>query len=429
MMMTTAIVGVVALAAATYMSQQQRTVKDVESHLRIVDIANKIQQTITNPTILRNSADLGSAPGNIQLRNCLATTASALANGTSCTATDPQHQVTFDLILPIRPPTIVNIASIESNTKAGENSKPALYKILDGTQCPRSATSDPQCNLRVKAYFWATCPADLTFLGPTQTETPGRRGRPSLVTNSTSTPTFAPTVCSRAQTINVRYQVTFSQNATTGAGTTLHNIPNVPDDKLFWTDPSRNTTTTFGAVTLPVSLFPGPSVSPIACPTNSSLIGVVDGVPKCACMFPFKPAPGCVAGQTCACIDIDRHCAPDERYRGIDLNGNIICCPVYCQTVVVTSSSSTPKGCRTGGWIESIKEIWPTTSVSRTVMQNGVPVTTNITTAYKGSCMSDSECSLGKWGGSCSTNVICKESYNCCYEYGGTTGALCNSGH
>lgn len=397
-MIAIALTGIITMGIAAYLSQQGQTVKKIESTLRLNSIALVVQRALRDPSVIRNSADLSSQTGNLALRNCIAPL-TQFVSPTLCTATNPRSQVAFELILPLKGAS--SPSAIEKSTIAGTDVRPALYKILTGEQCSRlSATED--CNVKVRAFFWATCAPE----GVDPANTQKLKSTPSA--------------CSAAQTIHLRYRVSYEPKVPKTGILTL-NLVSVPDDRVFWEDRGHTVMSTFGAITIPVNTIPIPGKVPLQCPTNSTMVSVKDGVPKCECLFPFKPAPGCVSGETCACIDIGRQCLPTERYRGVDLNtGEIQCCPVFCQEGVLADSSQGSAGCGPGGWIETITPVLP---ALRFPQLKSLP--------RSSSCMAANECFMGKWGGTCSTDVICKDRYKCCYEYGGTTGAsgTCNSGH
>ena len=425
-----AVTGIVVMAIAAYLSQQQKSVKLLESTLRMTSIAQAVQRALADPAVISFSAYNGHGPGNMQLQNCIAPPSSKFNsktlkwnNAPFCTATNPAAQVSFDLILPIKGGAPITPAAVEKNTVAGSSNNPALYKILDGTTCARG-TNSPACNLKVTAHFWATCPPVQSGIGNFQSQTGVAGGTKNY--QGPGGPQFTGAICPAAQSINLRFQVAYAP----GPGADLKNvlkIPNIPPDKIFKAQP------TFGAITIPVNTIPGPANPLLFCPTNSTLIGVKNGVPECQCMFPYKKAPGCVAGETCACIDVDKTCTANERYRGININtGDIICCPVYCVDVKVDSSSG-PAGCGIGGWIESITPEYvpppPTVAPTNPSAASGGGAAPPPLQIVQSSCGATQLCQLGKWGGSCSAEVKCIDHYKCCYEYGGTTGSACNSGH
>ncbi len=442
-------------AIAGYLSQQNQSVKILESDLVLHSIARTIQRAMNDPSILKNSATLGTSPGNISLRNCI-----QHQEGTICNSTDPKRQVSFDLILPVRNPAPLTSAILESYVIAGSDSNPALYKIKDSSPCTRvgmqnSQQSSPQnsnsvipqnlsqapeqdaaCNVTAKVYFWATCPPSQDSLGNQAVQVDGNTveitqdtqisqglatsidqntftyAPTTSVTTNQGAPSYAPSTCELAQSLHIRFQVAYHPTQNQGGVPLI--LSNLPPDKVFWSDFPKNTEmSTFGAVTIPVNTIPGTNMPTLFCPTNMIMTGVTNGKPNCECMFPFHFVAGCVPGEPCACVDMQTQCLPTERYRGIDAEGRILCCPVTCQDVVVETLSSpndsTPLGCGVGGWIESITPISP-------AAPNSAP---------NSSCMAKDNCFMGKWGGTCTTDIVCKETYHCCYEYGGTTGTGC----
>ncbi len=497
------IVGGISLVIATFLSQQQQTVKLLKQRLQIRTIARTLDQTLSNPANLLTStsaANLVDASqtviqGNYLLSNCINSVANAKALGTNCTlpATDPQQQQSFNLY---QSTTLV----------AGTTSTPVVYRLADGSLCVNGAGTDPMCNLQAVAYFWATC-APQDILGSMQSVSSGGAINISPgpnangVANKAGNPNYPPTVCLQAQTIHLRYQIRYvpnlkASNIASGIYATGAPPPNYPSDDVFWADyPANQQPSTFGAISIPVSQIPVPASAPLACAPNFQMTGIVNGVPTCQCLPPFELAPGCVPGQPCACINTTSQCPSDTRFNGVDVNGQVICCNVNCNTFVpidwsppvqqptgyfwaqcafgldtcfssfrctdgngnpatcigppmvgITGSGgnvvmcpdppsspasyfsfspsgdcfgvwgspvSTPSngtGCNTAsgfGWIEAIQLQQP-------------PVMSGQNTGN--SCVAESQCILGKYGGSCSAPVSCREQYTCCVEDTSVTG-------
>lgn len=397
------IAGMISVGVATYLSQQQRTVKQLKSNLRMTTIARQVQRAISDPKVISFSAgqagQQGVGPGNIALLNCIKSVSQSLADKTSCTSTDPQKQISFDLILPIKGGApAYTLAERDQNTIAGHDvgvsPGPALYKMLDGTHCTRSSVTATGgnaaplkgCNIQVRAFFWATCPGAVPFSGDVLQTTP-------------QAPDFAAPSCPTAQTLHLHYQVSY-----TGVGEGSYKLltSNIPDDKVFY-EPGTKKPSTAGAITISVSSLPPPTSTPLFCPTNSTMTGVVNGQPVCKCMYPYKAVAGCTGLLgPCACTDVQKTCSPEQRYRGIDTSGNTICCDVKCEWRDVNPAMP-GSGCRQGGWVEEIQPV-PAAGLTS-------------------SCVAVSECKIGKWGGTCTVPVTCTEKHKCCYDYDPSGGS------
>lgn len=409
-----------ALGVGAYLSQQQRNVRTLEANIIMTSIAKNVEKALSNPTTIQMSATFGTAVGNRHLLNCI-------RKGTGCSniATNPAQQVGFDLVIPLKGGIQLNAANIEANVIAGEANRPAMYKLLNGSMCRRQDRNrDPNCNIEVTAQFWATC-APLQNLGNTL-QIPGL----GSIGSGSISPSLPPNQCAVAQTINLRYRVRFIRGLiTSGRIDHFSNINNIPLDKI-WNDQRY---VAYGAITVPVNTIPSTPPFPIACPANATMTSVNQGVPTCECIYPFKRDPNCAPGQPCACVDVDKHCAPDERYRGTEPNGDIRCCKVSCYPVPNVNSSGTStttwtwngfrwirtttpvaSGCSAGGWIESVTPRIPFAGRDQ---------------GLTGSCMAASTCKIGKWGGSCTTPVTCTEDFWCCSEVGINNIVSCNSGH
>jgi len=424
LMMGMAITAMIGLGISTYLSYQQATVKQIESNLRMTTIARQVERAISNVKVLTFSVQNSNQPGNNALFNCIRTTQSAIQAGTSCTTTNAQAQQSFDLILPIYSPGPFSAAQLDQNTIAGHDFNiakgPSHYQLADGVHCSRLLNVLPAtCNISVRAFFWATCP-------------PGSGA-------SSGQASFAPSQCPAAQSIHLHYQVSYTPSGAAGStGTFVLKMDNVPDDRVFYANGVNGKPSTSGAMTLAVNAFPVLAVpAPTACPTNATATSVVNGEPICTCMYPFQPVAGCIPGVTaknCACTDNKRTCSPDTRYRGIDLSGNIICCPVYCEQLNIDPLNPMT-GCKQGGWVESIEVPQQTPPMSWTQlfqywMQFGTLPPPSLPPDLK--CSASTECKIGKWGGTCQMPVTCNEAVKCCYDYvpagsPGTFGA-CNSG-
>lgn len=409
-MVSIGITGIVAAVVGTLLTNQSRTLKKMQSDTNMQVIARMVERHIADPAVIRNSATLSNISGNIELRNCLKTKGQAQSDGTQCTKTDPEDQETFELVLRLRdlPQNAINL---ERQTIAGSSASPARYKLLTGEKCDRT-NATPDCDIDVRAYFWATCPLET-----------------SVYATGVGVPEMTPDSCLSAQTIHVRYQVVYNPTVARSGFRSL-SVQNIPRDEFFW---NGTDTSPFGAITIPVSSIPGPEAEAIDCPENMTVTSVVEGIPTCECLYPFRDAPGCTT-PPCACVHSTNTCDPEERYRGIDANGDPICCQVYCEMRTIRSDGGV-RGCGEGGWIESIRPIKPavtggvTSTVTGTASGDGGSANAGFDASAipQASCMSASECSLNKWGGTCNTDVICKEEYKCCYDSGGSLHSQCGT--
>jgi len=396
MMIATAVASIIGLGIAIYLSQQQRTVKQIESNLRMNHIARQVQRGLGDVKTLLYSAQNSSAPGNQALATCIQATAS----NNWCKATDPSKPQSFDLIFPVN--GNASPAQLDANTLAGHDigvgPGPSYYQLMNGTHCSRIGSMSPHCNVLVRAFFWATCPPPA---GASQ-----------------GTPGFTQSSCPRAETLHFLYQVSYSPKSG-AAGTFDLKVSNIPDDKAFYANGTSGTLSTRGAITISASAFPYTPAAPIVCPKNSTVTGVVNGVAQCACMYPYKQIdPFCKAGvnaTSCACTDIQKQCATDERYRGMCpatgggncSPGDIICCQVFTQWVPATV------GCQQGGRVETVKLVPVDASTSQDA------------------CTAASECKIGKWGGTCQVTVNCNEMQLCVYDFvpaGAPPGTTLNCG-
>lgn len=398
------------LGIATFVSQQQRTVRDMQVNLRTKEIAQRIERALSDPNVIRASSVFSNADGNVALRNCLSLAGDP--NALACSATDPRAQVGFELILPFRDSSSVAPQLLEKHTIAGSPSQPALYNILDGRLCSRAAP-ERGCDVKVRAYFWATCGPQDTFLG-----TPGetRSGRPE----------FTPTLCSTAQTLHLRYQVVYEPAIPRSGSQRIH-VSNYPPDKVFWVE-KDSVMSTLGAITIPVSIVPRDiTASESSCAPNFSVTGIQDGEPVCECLFPYTFVPSGLGDDKGACFAEEKRCAADERFRGVDADGGVICTQVCCETKTIDWNAGGSLGCKRGGWMESI----------RPIIEQIVPPPNRDLPGYArddvsdpsipdSSCRADlsSPCAINKYGGSCTTDVTCKEEIKCCYEFDETPADL-----
>lgn len=143
-MIAMSISAVVIGASVSFFTDNLRQLRVEDTKGVISDLAARLRDDAGNPDHLRTSADLGTAPGNVLLRNCLST-------GCVPAATNPNGQRGIELIRLER--TATN--AIIPVTVAGPSEKPTYY-TLRGEICDNLGVSD--CLLMATASFWASCP-------------------------------------------------------------------------------------------------------------------------------------------------------------------------------------------------------------------------------------------------------------------------------
>ena len=177
----------VGVIAAVILSQQKKTAQTLGHEMNIRNIANQLNIAISDPNIIVASAKYGSSNGNDELRDCitypvrvsnkikasdlgasvvLKKSSYQLINYGACfpTATDPEKQLAFDLILPRGAnSTLYEKKTNKENFNIQENriaeASPLFITIKNGTVCPEvrgAPTAECQSNPRL---FWATCPS------------------------------------------------------------------------------------------------------------------------------------------------------------------------------------------------------------------------------------------------------------------------------
>ena len=139
---------IVIAASASFFTDNLRQMRVEDTKGVISDLAARLREDASNPDHLRTSADLGTAPGNVLLRNCL-------SSGCIPAATDPNGQRGIDLIRLER--TATN--AVVPVTIAGPKEKPTYY-TLRGEICDNLGVSD--CLLMATASFWASCPLSVS---------------------------------------------------------------------------------------------------------------------------------------------------------------------------------------------------------------------------------------------------------------------------
>lgn len=433
-----------AVGITTFLTRHSHFFDDLKAHQQMRTLARQIEQTIEDPNLLaastRNAYPVAGpfpqtvvASGNIALKNCIDGT------GTGCLKTDPEHQETFNLMIPFKkdpahPEDPSDPATAARHTLAGDQVNPVRYRLRDGIRC---TPTDVGCDLEVRAYFWATCPQS------DQSTTLLQNGSGPAPTSTVASAT--PSTCPRAQTINVRFQIVY-----TATGTKKMTLQNYPTDEVFWAGPSI--TTSFGASAIKAASIPQEYFSPTttafspfiappsgSCPiANETLVSIENGQPICKCLFPFKPSPS--TGTPTACIQPNPCSDPKTRYRGVDDSGNPICTPICCQDVkiawpsdgagmtrvlgmlgipvpdlswvpiirsVVQLPSSGETSCKQGGWIRSITPAG----------HKYAPI--QVTSDLDSSCIASNCYEVPILGILiCPANTaICSETIECCYEY------------
>lgn len=443
-MVAIGITAVVVTGVSVFINRQQMVVKDMEVRLIIRSLSQSIEQVLSNPQAIATSIKYSTTNGNILLKNCIsksrspfplvrqrhdkvinkqgqwnnqkndaATLTSVVNTGDYCSskATNPEKQVPFELFLPFSSSRTLTPAELEKNVVAGDINNPQIYSIrTSGKPCNRKK-EQAGCDFKVYTFFWASCPPDLS----------------DFVDDPNSALPSPAATCQTAQTLNFRYQIVFDPTRKSsyslkkyvynvkGVGV-IHRLKNVPDNKLFWmnyvsrswsnmkSNYSNLLMSPTGAITMPVSIIPslGEEVSGV-CPLNFTMTGIKDGKPICECLFPYKLLPDTLGIGPGLCMADEQNCNdPNKRYRGIDENGNIICQKVKCEKKQINWKTNTG-GCKTGGWIESIRPI----PQKRGTKKKKLP---------SSSCKVEKGCTIGKWGGSCQSPVSCYEEINCCYE-------------
>ncbi len=392
-LVSVALTSVLGLGVAIFVSQQNQTLKELQYSMNMRIIAKKIEGAAGRPDVIKASAEQSNLKGNRLLRDCLGwitegdTAKRNTAKPKKCTVTDPKNQVAIELIIPYnKKKGKINRKILERNTIAGTKEKPVRYSLSGTPHCDEKYhTITGSCQIEVKAFFWATCAADV-----------------SRVSKRIETGSQLPQqdqACNVAQAINIRYQVEHKYFDAFQNGKNLYidkKLPSIPYDKVFYSD-GKNKMSGFGAITVPTSLIPYEHNYGFECKENYTLVGIKDGQPECKCLYPFKESNG-------ACVVDEQLCAPGERYRGTDAEGHIVCIPVFCQVMnlqkTLPNSGGTATGvdCGSGGWIEQI-EISP--SVANDFS--------------KPSCVAE-PCRFGKNGGGCEVDVACAGKVRCCFE-------------
>ena len=445
----------VGVIAAVILSQQKKTAQTLGHEMNIRNIANQLNIAISDPNIIVASAKYGSSNGNDELRDCitypvrvsnkikasdlgasvvLKKSSYQLINYGACfpTATDPEKQLAFDLILPrganstlYEKKTNKENFNIQENRIAGGES-PVYYNLKNGTVCPEvRGAPTAECPIEVRAYFWATCPSKspygeataggtldssgkefLMYEGGKSQENKGATGQIDLDIGK-----MTPKSCLTAATIHVRFRIVhrFQETKDKPGSLTNRKLPSVPRDDLFYADTTATSSSSwkmssFGAVSTSVKLLAQLDRPPMRCPhANFTMTSIKDGKPVCECLYPFRlKAIGGVLDA--ACVASDERCAENERYVGTNVKGEVCCRPIKCGWREITGAQSA--GCKRGEWMRAVKFF-----DKRNIPKAGKD-------SRKSACFADNQCVVDKSGGMCKKQVRikCWRKVYCCSE-------------
>lgn len=328
------IVSMVALFVSRYFLNTNKSIKEIKASNYMKSIADTILRAVQRPDVIAFSASIGA---NIELENCVYTNPkdkASTSNPELCTATNPEQQVPIHIYLP---PKDKSSYSTDKLRVAGTERDPVYYSFTGEMGCD---PKDPKCIFAAKAYFWATCPASTSEVRNVDRNSSGQLFQKS---------------CFRAQTINIRFQVThiFAKHGVPETHRPLNReLQAVPQDSSFWKNGERNGLhTTKYANSTNVSSLGLYSDYIESCPVNYTLIQVVDSKPVCKCLPPYKELTKDV------CILADHKCLADERYMGTTLKGDPICKKVRCSTKIIslTDAISFDFDCSPDGWLNKIE--------------------------------------------------------------------------
>ena len=354
--------GFFGMVIATFLRGQLVTISRLKSSMVMAQIAKNLEEAAGRTDVLAFSVGQSKIAGNIALKNCL-----GIVSGASCQTLEATKQVGFQLIIPFHSSIESASSLLEKSTIAGTSEFPVTY-TLDGTKCTSATQNTAACVIQTYAYFWASCPAALSVAAPPTSASTGR----SVATGSFSAQ------CPQADAIHVRIRVVHTPSG--GTQQDSYQLPSIPADAVFYTDVTNRIMSATGAISTSVSSFlSASSATTFSCPINYTLTQVVNGKPKCECMYPFEELE---TDFITLCTNNVQTCAFNERYRGTDANGTIICVPITC------TQQNWGTACSLGGWIQK-------------VIFNGC--TTGM-------------CRLSPEGGGCSNQITCTGSIVCCYD-------------
>ena len=390
------ITSVLSLLIGFFMTRQSRQADFLRYRFNMQEIYDRVENAVLSKTILSYS----TAINNVELFNCL--------NENSlepCITTDPGAQVPLflydlppDLREDIRDSASLGLSSteLEKYRLTGSHATPARFDFKTARPCEDGSQN---CELEVRAYFWATCHARDDYLDPVNAASDS--GSDSFSRFNPSDPALAQK-CDEAKSIHIRYQIRHVR----GPKSKLpFNLPAVPIDDVFGSYSSSDGHFSSGAVTIVVNTVPPPTLRSFNCAKNMYLTKIEDGVPTCECRFPFSLDS---TGKFCQINSGDR-CDFGERYRGNDPDtGRMICQKVYCEKVEIS------KGCGKGGWIEGIKNNFWSEYVAEHIDKNLEGF--NYGPELNACAVMTDLCDIQASGESCHPEILCNQTINCCYE-------------
>ncbi|MFK7824048.1 MAG: type II secretion system protein [Oligoflexales bacterium] len=342
LMVSIGVLSIVTTLGFTYYNQSRKNLREIQFLQVMRTIAKRLDKVSQNPEAIAFSAAQAS---NRELANCVWTRELGSDNDyrlnkirgsdtnlTFCDAIDPEKQVEFDLYVP--PKDLDNYNAERRRISGGKNE--LWYDITGKRGCN---SRDPKCIINVKTYFWATCPRGANQI------------REGVQSDSYTIPLAAN--CHRAQTINVRYQVTHVHKKDQRGKTKFRRqLPNIPRDDTFWLNGQASTDehSTDHATPIDVAQLGRYSDYIGNCPKNQTLIFIKDSNPNCKCLPPYRQAPSALGDGPC--ILENHQCGPDERYMGTTIQGDKICQPVLCWDKSVTGFDF---NCKPNGWLTEVR--------------------------------------------------------------------------
>ena len=345
LMVAIGILGLVTTVGFTYYDQSRKNIREVQFLQVMRTIAKRLDKFSQNPEAIAFSAAQNS---NKELANCVwSQELSTLGEGsdyrvdkirnsgaaiTRCTSTDPKQQVPFSLYVP---PRDINNYEAEKRRISGGNGG-LYYDVVGRRGCN---PQDPKCIIKVETYFWATCPR-----GANDIRSGIQAGNPNIpLVND----------CHRAQTINIRYQVSHIHKINQGKSKFRRQLPNIPRNETFWLNgqSSAGGHSVDHANPIDVAQLGRYSDYIGNCKQNETLIYVKDSKPECRCLPPYRSDDGTLSGS---CILDGHQCLPTERYLGTQITGEPICQPVECRNINVTGFNF---DCRPNGWLTEVRGV------------------------------------------------------------------------
>lgn len=361
LMVALGILSMVSAIGFTYYNTTRNNLREVQFAQVMRTIAKDLEQLAQNPSAIAFSARRGSA-GNLNLANCIERNPiqSTIelqrqiardpdAPTTVCDSVDPNRQVPFDLYVPPKDPD--NFQAERRRVSGGGNTPEVWYDVNGKRGCLRS---NPKCVIRARTYFWANCPRRANEI---RTEIQAQGDFLVPLDNT----------CLRAQSVNIRYQVSHVPSDSENDGGKKQfrrTMPSIPRDEGFWQvgNPGVDRHNPNHSYAIDVAQLGRYADEIGECKENETLIEVRDSQPICRCLPPFR-ALGGLAG---ACTLDNHQCGPDERYIGVCFRatcnapngqevvnqGDPLCQPVNCQTRTVQGFEFT---CGANGWLSEIR--------------------------------------------------------------------------